>query len=343
MRNLQVLAVVLVAAVLLGGRGAEARDPAGTEVFRFADPAIIESSGLVARDGLFMTVNDSGDTGRVFVVDPTDGTTVGVTRWSDDPVDVEALAPAGRGAVWVGDIGDNAGERSSVRVARVPVGRGDREVTPPTYDLVYPDGARDAETLLVDPQGRLVVVTKGLFGGEVLRAPRSLEAGAAQQMTRIGEALGIATDGAFFPDGQHLILRNYGAAAIYTYPGLDEVGRFDLPDQPQGEGIAVDERGDVFLSTEGKGAAVLQVLVPARILRAMTPTPTPTPEPTSTPVPVPEPTEPVEEEPTATATEVPGEVSDEVPGEVSLWPWLLGGLVGLAVLAGLVRSLRPRG
>ena len=60
--------------------------------FTFTDPAIVESSGLVARDGLFATVNDSGDLGRVFSVDPTDGSTVGVTSWGD-ATDVEALAP----------------------------------------------------------------------------------------------------------------------------------------------------------------------------------------------------------------------------------------------------------
>ena len=72
------------------------------------------------------------------------------------PTDVEALAPAGRGQVWVGDIGDNRSARSQVQVARIPVGRGDRDVSPTVYDLVYPDGAHDAETLVSDPRtGRL--------------------------------------------------------------------------------------------------------------------------------------------------------------------------------------------
>ena len=91
----------------------------------FEDPAIVESSGLVVVDGLFVTTNDSGDSGRVFTVDPATGETVGVTHWSDDPVDVEALAPAGGGEVWVGDIGDNRAERASISVVRVPVGRGE--------------------------------------------------------------------------------------------------------------------------------------------------------------------------------------------------------------------------
>ena len=54
-------------------------------LFSFADPEIVESSGLVATEGLVVTVNDSGDAARAFIVDPGSGETVGVTeggRWS---------------------------------------------------------------------------------------------------------------------------------------------------------------------------------------------------------------------------------------------------------------------
>ncbi|MEZ5097754.1 MAG: hypothetical protein R2731_17740 [Nocardioides sp.] len=99
-----------------------------------------------------VTVNDSGDRGRVFVVDRRSGRTVGVTTWPRRPVDVEALAPAGPGAVWVADIGDNRATRSSVTVFRVPVGRGARAVAPAYVALRYPHGPVDAETLLADPR-----------------------------------------------------------------------------------------------------------------------------------------------------------------------------------------------
>src|SRR6266508_3762795 len=125
--------------------------PDGEVVCRLLDPQIIESSGLVVAGDLLVTTNDSGDTGRVFAVDPDTGETVGVTTWSDDPTDVEALAPAGEDAVWVGDIGDNPASRKSIEVTRVPVGRSDRDVDEETYDLAYPGGPVDAESLLSDP------------------------------------------------------------------------------------------------------------------------------------------------------------------------------------------------
>ena len=79
-----------------------------TGVFSFQDPAIVESSGLVA----LATGLDDQRLGRHrpgVHRRRHHGETVGVTTWADDPVDVEALAPAGPGEVWVGDIGDNAG------------------------------------------------------------------------------------------------------------------------------------------------------------------------------------------------------------------------------------------
>ncbi len=146
MRERVAVAVAVVAVPFLMGTAAST--PADERVvLRFQDPAIVEASGLVAEDGFFVTTNDSGDTGRVFAVDARTGETAGVTSWASDPEDVEALAPAGRGEVWVGDIGDNLESRGSVRVTRVPIGAGDRSAA---GDVVRPGlsgagpGRRDA-------------------------------------------------------------------------------------------------------------------------------------------------------------------------------------------------------
>ncbi|HEU5038116.1 MAG TPA: hypothetical protein VFT70_14000 [Nocardioides sp.] len=227
--------------------------------FAFADPAIVESSGLVVEHGLFVTANDSGDRGRIFTVDPS-GATVGVTSWSLPATDVEALAPAGPGEVWVGDIGDNTASRPSVTLLRVPSGPGDRTVTPPAYSLVYPDGAHDAEALLAAPDGRLLVVTKEFLGGAVYATPTQLSPSEPNELEKVGRTMGFVTDGAFFPDGRHYVLRDYGGAAVYTYPGNHRVASFRLPDQRQGEGIAVDAQGWVHVSSEGEHSEVLRVV-----------------------------------------------------------------------------------
>jgi hypothetical protein len=228
------VAAVAVAVPFVVGTLSAAADE-GDVAFRFRDPAIVESSGLVVLDGLFVTTNDSGDTGRVFAVDGGSGRTVGVTSWSDDAEDVEALAPAGPGAVWVGDIGDNAGSRQSVTVTRVPVSRAVQQGAGESYELVFPDGAVDAETLLAEPgSGRLLVASKAVLGGMLYAAPARLSATRPNLLRRVGGIVSIATDGAFFPDGRHLVLRDYGRAVVYTYPDLAQVAEVDLPDQQQG-------------------------------------------------------------------------------------------------------------
>ncbi len=319
-------AVPFVVGSLVGGA------PGGDVVTRFEDPAILESSGLAVVDGLIITTNDSGDTGRVFAVDPATGQTVGVTTWSADAVDVEALAPADDGKVWVGDIGDNLAKRDSVAVSLVPIGRQIVDVEVPSYRLVYPEGPRDAESLLVDPaSGRLYVVSKGVLGGAVYSAPERLSKRKANRLEKIGPVLGIATDAAFFPDGRHLIVRSYSEAAVYTWPDLEEVGRFGLPQQEQGEGIAVAADGTIYASSEGVRAPVMRITLPAAVRRAMQPEPSATPTQSPSPTPTPPP-----------GTREGRELPEQPTADRSPWGWAIGGVVGLGIIVVLVRSLRPR-
>ena len=65
----QLLAGLAVAGSFALGVAGTPAAPHGTRVLTFDDPAIVEASDLVVTDGLFVTTNDSGDTGQVFVVD----------------------------------------------------------------------------------------------------------------------------------------------------------------------------------------------------------------------------------------------------------------------------------
>jgi hypothetical protein len=312
---------IVVAAPFAMGVAVTPSPPHGVHVMTMTDPAIVEASALVVQNDLFLTTNDSGDTGRVFAVDRS-GRTVGVTHWSADPTDCEALAPAGPGHVWVGDIGDNFGNRSSISIARIPVGRGDRTVHPTVYRLTYPQGPTDAETLVSDPAtGRLYVADKNIFGGTLYAVPARLSATHVNRLTMVGRVLPDATDGSFFPDGRHLVIRNYTSAVVYDWPSLQPVGSFALPWQRQGEGIAAVGSGSVYLSSEGPQQPVLAMRLPAELRRAMhvralTPSPGPS---------------------RPTAADSPHD-----PASHDAWPWVAGGLLGVAALIVLVRSLRPR-
>ena len=266
-RGRRALLGAAVAMPFLMGAAAGAPDAADNPAFRFSDPEIVESSGLVVlpgtrTGGLVVTTNDSGDSGRVFTVDVGTGSTVGVTSWTPEPVDVEALAPAGPDHVWVGDIGDNRHVRDSVEVLRVPVGRGDVTASPEAYELVYPDGPRDAEALVRHPlTGQLFVITKGVFAGTVYAAPLRLRAGRPNRLTEVGEAPGIVTDATFLPGGGGVVMRTYSTAHLAAYPSWQPVTSWDLPQQEQGEGIALAMR-ELLVSTEGARAEVLKVALP---------------------------------------------------------------------------------
>ena len=237
----------------------------GRVVFSFVDPTITESSGLVDLGSVMVTMNDSGGAADVFVVDPSTGRTVGRTTYADEVTDVEALAPAGPDAVWVGDIGDNTEHRDSVQVYRVPVGRGDRTVAAPAYDLVYPDGPHDAESLVAAPGGRLYVVTKGLLGGTAYAAPRHLDPTGPNRLRPVASVDVWATDAALFPDGRHVLVRGYDTAAIYSFPDFHPVGTLALPRQQQGEGLSIARSGRIRLSSEGRNSPVLQVTLPRAV------------------------------------------------------------------------------
>ena len=79
------------------------------------DQRIDESSGLAASGDRLWTVNDGGSRLRVFELDRSCRVlrTVGAAI---DPYDVEDLARAADGTLWLADTGDNELDRSTVAV-----------------------------------------------------------------------------------------------------------------------------------------------------------------------------------------------------------------------------------
>jgi hypothetical protein len=273
------VAAVVVVAVMAAGTGMLAAPASGAAsssaahpplvrhqvVFSFTDRDITESSGLVDAGRLMYTMNDSGHGPVLYAVDKRTGDTVATTTYTTDKVsDVEALAPGSRGTIWAGDIGDNNADRDSVSVYRVAPAA--PTVTAPRFGLVYPGGPRNAETLLADPvTGRLYVVSKSLRGGTVYAAPPTLRRDRLNRLSAVAEVPGLVTDGSFFPDGRHVILRTYGSASLYSFPGFRRLGTVWLPAERQGEGIAVGPQGRIYLSSEGAYSPVLRVALPRRL------------------------------------------------------------------------------
>ena len=173
--------------------------------------------------------------------------------------------PGRPGSVWVGDIGDNRDARPSVSVTRLDVTGGGRATT---YELRHPEHPYDAEALVTHPlTGQLFLVTKGTFLGTVLEAPLQLDEDGVNDLTEVGRTPGIVTDGAFLPGGGAVVLRTYSRAVVLAYPSWQVVEEWELPEQDQGEGLAVDG-ADLLISSEGLHSDVLRVPLPPAALAA---------------------------------------------------------------------------
>jgi hypothetical protein len=270
---------------------------------------ITESSGMATSsvsDAWFFTHEDSGAPAQFSAVS-TDGRLlatyalpgVQARDWEDMARGPDAQ---GRSSLWLGDIGDNRGQRElGLLVHRVPEPEVDQARTgvdvttdaPVSFRLRYDDGPGDAETLLVHPRtGRLYLVNKPLGGSAGLyAAPEVLDPDGPNRLVRVADVDGVratgtpggpgigdlaqlvVTGGDIAPDGSRVALRTY--TDLYEWPlDGDDVGAAlqgepavtALPRALQGEAVAYTRDSSALLLTgEGESAPVHSV--PAAGLR----------------------------------------------------------------------------
>lgn len=252
-----------------------------TELCRFADPRIDESSGVSASsrsDDLFFTHNDSGDAPRFFAVD-RQGATLGVfdvdgARAEDWEDMARGRTDEGKPVLFFADIGDNFRRRATVVVYEVlePKVR-DRDAAVNVlrlHELRYEDGPHDAETLLVHPRDRrMFVVTKDRDGAAgVYRADGKTLTRVADVRLDVlvprGSAYARAiTAGEIGPDGRRVVLRTPFQAFEWDIETdvveafAREPRRIPLPETRQGEAVAYTRGGSsLVLTSEGTGAPV---------------------------------------------------------------------------------------
>jgi hypothetical protein len=241
--------------------------------------AVPEASGIAISQktpGLLWSHNDSGEPALVAL--STDGTTRGrvyVSGANGDWEDV-AVGPCPQGScVYIGDIGDNSGRRREVFIYRVPEPDSGASVSARAESMrvSYPDGPRDAEAMIVLPDGKMFIVSKGELGPVGLyRVPR-FQNGASVQLERVATLMDAeggntgrvgrrnrVTGAGSSPDGKWIVLRTLYAitfydAATFTTGNIRETFHFDVSGvhERQGEGVAIADDGTVWLASEGGG------------------------------------------------------------------------------------------
>ena len=217
----------------------------GTVAGRTPASSITEASGIVEgrrNPGTLWLHNDSGAGPRIYALSGSgalqasyDLAGAGAQDWEDIAMGPGPIAD--RSYLYIGDIGDNAMARANVQIYRVeePDVRAGSPTAPSMltgverFTLVYPDGAHNAETLLVDPlSGDLYIVVKSGDGvSPVFRAAAPLAAAAPITLSRVavlrfGTAplLGgrTTTGGDISSRGDEIAIRTYDAAYLWRRP-----------------------------------------------------------------------------------------------------------------------------
>ena len=245
--------------------------PEPKKLFTIRDERIDESSGLAKSQkyvGLWWTVNDSGDTARVFGINAS-GKVKAELSFKAPVKDVEAIAVDREGTIYIADIGDNKANRDMIEVYTIPEPTKLADATNVKfhrYDFKYPDGAHDAETLLIAPEtNQMFFVTKVAKGlGGFYAGPEQASREGTNELTKLADGPAGVTDGTFLPDGQTVVLRSYVDIARVAWGETPKVvGRATTP-LAQGESVAVGPDGtdSVLVGSEGKASAVYQMSIP---------------------------------------------------------------------------------
>lgn len=238
-------------------------------------------SGLAAsraHDGVYYAHNDAGDAPRFFATNLL-GEDLGRYELSGaEHVDWEdcAMGPCGAAScLYLADIGDATQSRSTYAIYRVAepatLSAGSHAVTYDRYPFQYPDGAHNANTLLIHPEtGEMVVVTT-VFGGPspAYRFPLPL---AADTMVTLEAVDGVEppsgspelTGGDVHPEGLGMLLQT--RTTMFFLPlssgtiadGLSDTAcSMPRAAESQGESVAWSTSGDGYATvSEGAGSSL---------------------------------------------------------------------------------------
>ncbi len=272
-----------------GCASSAAQAPQWKQLLTVQDTRLNELSGLsesIRYPGHFWANNDSGDTLRCFLISPK-GETVAVVNLKDyKNVDTESLRVAGTPEhpfVYISDTGDNRARRKQVEIYRfaepeidVKKLNQDIVISPTQMVLKYGDGiSTDAETLLIDKNQRIGIVTKSFLGSKLWITPKPFSADPqtlqmagivpVEKWKRRDQPYSLLfTDGAISNDGKRVALMTYTTLFIWQLPDGTDLQNLakvlssppmidiNLPKLQQPESLSfVGDNSHIAVSSEG--------------------------------------------------------------------------------------------
>jgi len=253
-----------------------------------------EISGLfISNNNLFYVHNDSGDTSRFFAIDAK-GNLISTLYFKADPskkyfgvTDCEDIA-GGPGPVkdkryiYLGDIGDNGNNRPHVTVYRFQEPNrfsSKMQIESDVVHLKYPNGPQDAETLMVDPISKeLIIVSKRQDTVGIYSTPLNFKNKDTVTMKKQGSLFlpgrGLfkyVVSGDISRDGRQIILKTYTNVYHWLRNGKESISqtlkrmptKLPYTPEPQGEAVGFTPDGKAYYCiSEGKNAVIYRYNIP---------------------------------------------------------------------------------
>ncbi len=227
--------------------------------------------------GVYYGHTDSGGEAAVYIFN-SDGEELGRIDLKDTKNrDWEDMAvgpgPNGKSYIYIGDIGDNASVHKEVFIYRIPEPeklQPESEVKPEKIELTYPGGARDAETLMVDPvSADIYIVSKRDKKNNIYCLPAARFDDQEAELEKVGELpFTSAVAGDISADGNQILIKSY--LNVYYWikkPGesilqalLREPVLLNYNPEPQGEAIGFQPDGKAYFTISEKRFDINPVL-----------------------------------------------------------------------------------
>lgn len=299
LKRKRVLVPVAIFLMLIAAYAQKIVTDKGTITGYLQGKEMAEISGIAAsavHPGVYYIHNDSGDTSRFFAI-TADGKLRATFYFKGEAhiplgvTDCEDIAAGpgpepGKSYIYLGDIGDNTASRKYLTVYRFeePAINGHDSITtlqPTVLYLKYPDGAKDAETLMIDSVDRLLyIVSKRKSSVTVYTTPLNYKANDTITLDRRTKLhfgglppFKWVTAGDISKDGSQVLLRNYHN--IYYWkrapgePVWETMTRkpikpyYDNEKQGEAIGFAPDGKG-YYVTSEGLNAPIYYYHVPGQ-------------------------------------------------------------------------------
>lgn len=272
------LAVVAFAAMAPSAVIAAEVTPGSTVVSRMTDERILESSGLaysVKYPNLAYTMNDSKNRAAVYAVQISTGRVVGQVDLEDfDLKDPESIAVDRQGRLWLGDLGDNDGDRddASILVFDEPGSGTNEPRTVQRFPVEFQDGQENVEAMMIYPSTRQVfLINKTESGaGTLFVLPPSLRNGEENLATDLRRPMPTrVSDAAFTPDGRFALVKTASGVVGYDVKTWKPVTSFQTPGLDKGESLTVEPGGrSILIGSEGEDSPIVRVTLPSALAPA---------------------------------------------------------------------------